>query len=185
MPILAKEPDLFPENLLSEEGQSTVDSKWWAVYTIARREKDFMRRLRQMSIPHYGPLVQRRYRSPNGRMRHSYIPLFPGYVFLFAEEDQRHQAFTSNCISSCLSIPDSELLVRDLRQLNGLIESEAPLTPEARIEPGMAVRVKSGSMAGTEGYVIKRHGEQRLVVAVQFLQQGASVLLEDVQLERI
>jgi hypothetical protein len=36
-----------------------------------------------------------------------------------------------------------------------------------------------------EGVVVKRRGEQRLVVAVRFLNQGASIELEDVDLERI
>ena len=34
-----------------------------------------------------------------------------------------------------------------------------------------------------EGIVVKRRGKDWLVVAVRFLQQGASVLLEDFQVE--
>ena len=66
-----------------------------------------------------------------------------------------------------------------------LISSDAPLTPESRIEAGMRIRVRSGSLAGLEGVVIKRRGMQRLLVIVHFLQQGASVQLEDYQVERI
>jgi hypothetical protein len=36
-----------------------------------------------------------------------------------------------------------------------------------------------------EGTVVGRKGEQRLVVAVRFLNQGASIELEDVDLERL
>ncbi len=186
MPILPKEPDVYPETLFDRsEFDLPENTQWWAVYTLARREKDLMRRLRQMSIAHYGPMIKRRSRSPSGRVRHAYVPLFAGYVFLLANEEQRYQALTTNCVSRCLAIPDADQLWHDLLQIRQLIEFDAPLTPEARIEPGMMVRIKSGSMIGTEGHVIKRHGQERLVVAVQFLQQGASVLLEDVQLERI
>jgi hypothetical protein len=45
--------------------------------------------------------------------------------------------------------------------------------------------VKSGALLGLEGTVIKRRGTERLLVIVQFLQQGASVELEDYQVERI
>ena len=38
-------------------------------------------------------------------------------------------------------------------------------------------------MAGLEGVVVKRRGKDWLLVAVQFLQQGASVMLEDFQVE--
>jgi len=186
MPILPKEPDVFPETLFEQpDFDLPEDLGAWAVYTLSRREKDLMRRLRQMSIAHYGPMIKRRSRSPSGRVRHTYVPLFPGYVFLFATEEQRQRALTTNCISRCLPIPEPAELWRDLIQIRRLIGSDAPLSPEARIEPGMMVRIKSGSMVGTEGHVIKRHGQERLVVAVRFLQQGASVLLEDVQVEQI
>jgi hypothetical protein len=36
-----------------------------------------------------------------------------------------------------------------------------------------------------EGTVVKRRGEERLVVAVRFLNQGVSMELEDVDLERL
>ncbi len=73
--------------------------------------------------------------------------------------------------------------MHDLRQIRHLIELDAPLTVEAQIEPGRRVRVRSGSMAGLEGTVKKRRGRDWLVVAVEFLGQGASVLLEDFQVE--
>ena len=38
-------------------------------------------------------------------------------------------------------------------------------------------------MAGLEGTVIKRHGETRLLVSVDFLQKGASVAIDDFQVE--
>lgn len=186
MPILAKEPDIFPDDLLDSEPVDEVATRdWWVVYTLSRREKDFMRRLRQMEVAHYGPMIKKRNRSPGGRVRHSYVPLFPGYVFLQADEEHRQLAMTTNCISRCLPVVEVGRLQRDLHQIRQLIEVGAPLTPESRLEPGMPVRIKSGHMAGIEGYVIKRHGQQRLVVAVQFLQQGASLLLEDFQVEAI
>ena len=77
------------------------------------------------------------------------------------------------------------MLVDDLRAIKRLIDSEKPLTPEARILPGQFVRVKSGPLRGVEGIVAKRKGGQRLIVAVRFLNQGASIELEDVDLERL
>jgi hypothetical protein len=40
-------------------------------------------------------------------------------------------------------------------------------------------------LRGLEGVVVKRRGEERLVVAVRFLNQGASIEVEDVDLERL
>jgi transcription antitermination factor NusG len=138
-----------------------------------------------MEIPFYCPLIRHRQRSANSRMRFSYIPLFPGYVFVFASEDQRYQTLTTNLVSRCLEVPDPEELLHDLRQVYQLVQSDAPLTPEDRIEPGTRIRVRTGSLMGLEGTVLKRRGMQRLLVIVRFLQQGVSVQLEDDQVERI
>lgn len=184
MPILPSEPDIFPPELLERPTLDTSsDSRWWAMYTLARREKELMRRLRSMQVAFYSPLVHQRTRSPGGRARDSYLPLFASYVFVFGTDGQRQQALTTNCVSRCLQVPDGAKLVHDLRQIRQLIELDAPLTVEARIEPGRRVRVRFGPMAGLEGTVVKRRGRDWLVVAVEFLGQGASVLLEDFQVE--
>lgn len=187
MPILPREPDIFPEEVLEESCAAArrPGVRWWAVYTLSRREKDLIRRLRAMQIAHYCPFIRKRTRSPGGRVRTSFVPLFDGYVFMLGTEDDRMQALTTNCIARCLPVPDGRELAHDLRQIRRLIESDAPLTPEARIEPGQRVRIKSGSLAGLEGMVIGRRGAERLLVAVAFLQKGASIQLEDYQVERI
>lgn len=187
MPILDRESDIHPPDLLSriDEPNTEDPSQWWVLYTLPRREKDLMRRLRALDVPFYGPLVQRKSRTPGGRTIRSWVPLFAGYVFLHATEQQRHTTLTTNCVSRCLAVPSQEELVADLLQVQRLISSNAPLTPEARIEPGMRVRIRSGSLAGLEGTVVQRRGEERLIVAVRFLQQGASIELTDFSVERI
>ncbi len=183
MPLLPKEPDTFPEDLLQRS--NIGDATWFVLHTLPRREKELARRLLRMEIPFYAPVIERRLRSAQGRTRSSFVPLFPGYVFMLADREQRQQSFTSNCIARSLDVIDSDQLVRDLRQIQQLIQSNAPLTPESRIEPGMRVRVRSGALAGLEGTVVKRRGTERLLVMVHLLQQGASVQLEDYQVERI
>ena len=184
MPILPREPDLFPAELFDRlEGADAPAGQWWAMYTLARREKELMRRLRALGIAHYGPLVAKRTRSPGGRIRESYVPLFASYVFVLGTDAERQQALATHCVSRCLSVSEPRQFLHDLRQIHRLVELNAPLTVEARIEPGRRIRVRSGPMAGLEGTVIKRRGKDWLVVAIAFLQQGASVMLEDFQVE--
>ncbi len=186
MPILARELDLFPEDLLEQQGLGQeADKLWWAIYTKSRHEKELMRRLCGLNIAFYTPLIARRRRSPGGRIRTAYVALFAGYVFLYGNESDRCCALGTNCVSRCLHVSDGVELTRDLRQIHRLIESGAPLTPEARLDPGVGVRVRSGPLAGIEGVVIKRAGATRLQIAVNFLQKGASLLLEDTEVERL
>jgi len=190
MPILPKQRDIFPAGLLAESGgpreaQEAGSGHWVAFYTLARREKDLMRKLEAASIPFYAPLVRRRLRSAAGRVRSSFVPLFPGYVFSLVDDEQRRAALATNTVARWLSIADERMLVDDLLAIKRLIDTDKPLTPEARIEPGQPVRVRSGALRGLEGTVVKRKGEDRLLVAVRFLNQGASIELEDVDLERL
>ena len=184
MPILKREDDLFPPDLFENEAiLEDPERNWWCIYTLSRREKDLMRKLAAKEIPHYGPVIPKRYRSPNGRLRTSYVPLFPNYVFMFGNDDERYQAMTTNCISRCSPIKDQEQLVVDLRQVSAVINIGVPLTPEARLEPGNKVRVKTGPFAGYEGTVIRREGKTRLLLSIHFLEQGVSMEMDEGLLE--
>jgi transcription antitermination factor NusG len=186
MPILAQEPDIYPADLFEwEELGAESDRRWWALYTLARREKELMRQLRAREIPHYGPMIPKRYRSPGGRLRQSFVPLFPGYVFIYGDNSQRYDALTTNCVSRYLSVADGVELTRDLHQFYQLILAGVPLTPEERLEAGDLVRVRRGILAGIEGVVLRREGRTRLLVAVNFLQRGASLVLDDADFEVI
>jgi hypothetical protein len=182
MPILQSEPDLYPDNLFTGEVEGR---SWWAVYTLARREKELMRRLRAMKIAHYGPIIPCSYRAPNGRRRISHLPLFSNYVFLCGDEHDRRQALTTNCVSRVIVVNEPQRLCTDLKNLWSLIQLGTPLAPEARIEAGHRVIVKNGLFAGHTGIVIRRQGRTRLLVTVDFLQQGASADLDDCDVERI
>ncbi len=181
MAILPDESEIYPDTLLDSP---PTDARWWAAYTLARREKVFMERLRKFNLPFYGPLITKTTRSPSGRVGTAFVPLFPGYVFL-CNEEQRAEAFRTKCVVRIIEAPDKAELLFDLRQIYQLIASDAPLTPEARLSKGMKVRIRSGPLSGIEGSVIKRHGKDTLLVAVNFLQQGASVMVEDYETERI
>lgn len=182
MPILAKEPDMFPETLLDQPAVG-IDESWFAMYTLARHEKELMRKLRPLNIAHYGPMVQQRKRSPQGRIRTSYVPLFTGYVFVRGDEVARHEAVSTGCISRCLPVADAELLLGDLKQIRQLIERGSDIRPEPRPLTGRPAIVKTGAMVGLKGTITKVHSQHRLTVVVNFMQQGASVLVDEADVE--
>lgn len=186
MPTLASEPDIFPADLFERPGLGEESgTSWWAMYCRPRQEKKLMRHLRPLEVAFYTPIVPKRSRLASGRIRTSYLPLFSNYVFVYGDPGARRKAVETGCVSRWLPVPDPAGLTGDLRRVRQLIHSGAPVTPESRLQPGMRVRVRSGPFAGFEGTILRREKETRLLVAVHFLQQGASVLLEDCQLERI
>ncbi len=183
MPILKREPDIFPSTLL--ESEQATESTWWAVYTRARQEKKLMRILLAEEISFYAPIIERRHRSPSGRLRKTYEPLFSNYVFVCGDESARYKAISSGCASRHFEIEQIDELVEDLRQIRGLIASDAPLSPESRLEPGQRVRIRNGPFAGYEGVITRRDKDVRLQVFVRFMEQGVSVAIEDCQADPI
>jgi len=208
MPLLKPEQDIWPLHLLDdpasdecrdESGQENGDAHeqgivvpslaltepWWALYTLARFEKKLMRQLLEANVPFYGPTIARRYRSPQGRIRTSVEPLFPNYVFIMGDEMARYKAVATGSVSRCMPVADASELVTDLRQIRNLILTDSPLSPELRLQPGQKVRVKTGVFKGFEGTIIRRENEVRLLISVRYMGRGASVVLDDCQLERI
>ena len=179
-------PSMWPEDLLDEsvEDFSDPDLRWWVMYTKSRQEKALARDLFGHQINFYLPLV--RHTKIYGRRKiHTDEPVFAGYLFMYGTEDQRVDSLKTNRISRILDVLDPQALRSDLSQLRQLIASNAPLTVESRIRPGNRVRIKRGQLAGLEGTVLYRRGETRILIQVDFLQQGASIAIDDYLLEPI
>jgi transcription antitermination factor NusG len=184
MPVLARELDIFPDNLFEVAAQSSR-SRWYALYTMSRREKELMRRLHALSIPFYCPIVPKRGKTPRGRSYTAYEPLFRNYVFLYGDDEARYTSQTTNCVSSYVQVPDGNALASQLKQFHDLIRMDVPLLPEALLAPGQRVRIRAGRFRNFEGTIIRREHEVRLLVSIDFIQQGASLLLEDFEVEAI
>jgi transcriptional antiterminator RfaH len=187
MPILERETSVFPcdlfEDVQYDPGMS--HRQWWAIFTKSRQEKALARDLERLEIPFFLPLIMRQNRIRN-RVVEAYLPLFSGYVFMCGQDDDRVRSLTTNRVSTVLAVPNQWQLRNDLKHLNHLIEVDAPLTVERRLEPGRRVRIKNGPMRGLEGIITQRRGgKRRLLVAVEFLQHGVSVEIDDFMVEPV
>lgn len=144
-----------------------------------------MRGLLSLEIPFYCPIVASRFRSPAGRLRTSYLPLFTNYLFMYGDGFNRYRALQTNLISKTIEVENGIELASDLRQIQRLIQLGAPLSVEAKLQPGCKVRIKTGPLTGVEGVILKRQGASFLFIAVNFLQQGALVKLESCEVESV
>jgi hypothetical protein len=184
MPILETETNIFPENLLDEAAGNDENRQWWVLMTKSRQEKAVARDLLSRRLPFYLPLIWKD-NFFRGRRLRSHIPLFANYVFLFGTDAERVSSLQSNRLCQTLHVAEQAELMNDLRSVQRLILSDAPLTVESRLEAGRRVRVKAGAMRGVEGQVTQRRSRSRLLVLVHFLQTGVSVEMDDFMLEPI
>lgn len=175
MPVLAAEPALFPETLF--DGPPAEGSRWLVLHTRPRQEKAVARELTAARLPFFLPLVAKRL-NMRGRRMTSFVPLFPGYVFRLAGREEPPLARLAPRLAHRLDVPDQSRLWDDLRQIRQLIHSGLPITREDRLGPGAQVTICQGPLAGLRGKVVRTASDYRFVVRVDFIQQGACVLLD-------
>lgn len=183
MPLAPDETCLFPECLLESPQTVTSDSaRWWVIHTRPRAEKVLARRLLSLEIGFFLPLYENRL-TKSGRVRSSYLPLFPGYVFMYGGDQDRRHTIETNQIAQVLVVPDQRELFSELQRIKLLLDTRLKLTPEQRLQPGTKVRIVAGALAGLTGVVIRQGRQLRFVVAVSFLQSGAAVDVESWMIE--
>lgn len=179
MPILASEPDAFPENLFDSDTVLPTDGRaWWVLHTRPRQEKSLARQLHAEGLPYYLPSVARR-SLIRGRVMTAHIPLFPSYLFLLGDDRERVRALTTGRVVRTLAVVDQPRAWHDLRQIQTLIASGTPIRPEDKLEPGILVEIHSGPLCGLQGRILRGASGNRFVVQVDFIQKGASVEIED------
>jgi transcription antitermination factor NusG len=185
MPILPPEDDVFPADYWQKEGADRDPGRrWWCLHTKPRQEKAAARHLRALHLTHYLPSIVRKTKTPGGRALRSVVPLFPGYLFLLADDYERAAAVRGNHLANVLHVLDQAGLVRDLRSLYHVLASGQPVVPEPSYPVGTRVRILDGPLQGAVGTVTSRLGRrERFAATIQFLGRGASIELMDWQVE--
>jgi transcriptional antiterminator RfaH len=178
MPILPPETDMFPENLFSIAASTRESTRSWSVFhTRPRQEKSVARELGERGLPFYLPLESKR-TWIRGRAVPVQTPLFPGYVFFLGDEQERLRALATRRIVRTLKVHDQDELTRDLQQIRRLLASGTAVQLEKTLAPGSLVEITTGPLAGLRGTVLCGEKQRRILVAVHFLHQGASVRLD-------
>lgn len=188
MPILPAEPDLYPTDLwqgFERQGDGPPEKLWWCLHTRPRQEKATARDLRAQKIAFYLPQVVHEDRTPQGRKTRSVLPLFTSYLFILADEQERVQSMKRNRLVRVIDVADQAGLDHDLRQIHQLLASGLAVVAEPVVPVGARVRILTGPLTGIEGRVIRRGKRDQFVAVVHFLGSGATVDLEDWQVEQL
>jgi transcriptional antiterminator RfaH len=182
MPVLAAEPTVYPDDLLTVPLPADEPSAVWHVlHTKPRQEKSLARELLRKEIAFYLPLTSRRW-DLRGRVMVSHLPLFPGYLFLRAGRDALLTALSTRRVVRPLDVPDQQRLDADLRQVQRLLSSGLEVDAHDRLVIGQEVEITSGPLTGFRGRVLRTASGNRFVVEVDFIQRGASVLCDGMAL---
>jgi transcription antitermination factor NusG len=167
VPILKREVDLFPRELFENAAGLPP---WRVAFARSRQEKRLARHLVERQVPFYLPLQEKVARR-EGRLRVSYLPLFPGYVFF---RGPALPALTSNVVCQVLEVHDQPGLERELSSLWRLQAAGAPLVPHAYLAAGDRVEIVAGPLRGFVGTILRQKGRLRLVVGISLLGRAAA-----------
>jgi transcriptional antiterminator RfaH len=185
MPLLPLEPYVFPSDLLKPADTTKNGIKvegpdtrvWWAVHTKPRAEKALARKFHGAGLHFFLPLGKKEWQS-RGRLLSSFVPLFPGYIFLCGDDQARLEALQTNQVARLIPVTDGPQLINDLIRVHRMMQADLTLTPEERLQPGMPVRIVEGPLMGMEGKIIQRGRRLCFIVEVHFLQRGVSVEID-------
>ncbi len=151
--------------------------KWFAVYTNYKREKIVEKRLKEKGVQCYLPL-QRLVRQYSKRRKIVDLPLMSCYVFVkITKSDYVRVLETEHVLNfvhfsrNLISIPDDEILL-----LKRILGEELELSVEQNVwEPGDAVEIVQGNLAGLKGKLVERQGKNQFLV--EFEKLGYKLLL--------
>jgi len=173
-------PILYPQGCTLEE----IHGQWWVAHVKSRNEKALAQNLGKWEIPYFLPLIEKRSRR-KGRTYKTLLPIFSGYLFFCGDQEQRHQALTTNRIAQVIEVADQKQLIRELVPIYKAITSGLPMDCHKRLDVGKRCRVTGGPLMGAEGIVLRQENQLRILLEVKILGQAAAVEIDADLLEEI
>lgn len=171
-------------NSLIQVPLNHLDGRWYVLHTKARNEKALSTELTRERIQHFLPLIRRR-RVYDGRIRSVELPLFPGYLFLCGEREDRDFAVRTNRVANVLEAPDQPRLRDELKQIERVVSGHDGVELYPGLVEGSRCRVIAGTLAGLEGIVLRRRGIWKVYLGVEMLGQSAELEIDPAYLELI
>jgi transcription antitermination factor NusG len=182
--ILKSSVSAEPERLLSSPQSPTC---WFAVETKARFEKKVTAQLENKGFKVFLPLLTENHIWTD-RNKSVTVPLFPGYAFVLTDRSQSayHGVLRTAGLIRFVSFGGvvAEVAQKHIDDLELLLRQKVPLSLHAFVDVGRRVKIKSGSLKGLEGILMKCEKE-KLVVSIHSIQRSLAIEIQGYDLEPV
>lgn len=162
--------------------------KWYAVQTRSRHEKMVARQLEGQGFATFLP-VTTQLRQWSDRRKMVEMPLFPGYTFLRMtyQPEQRLRVLNTDGIVGFVGVQGQGTAIpdRQIEHIQNLITSQVPFESYPFLKVGQRVRIRSGSLNGTEGILVGQESDRMLVISVELIQRSVSIRVQGYEVEAI
>lgn len=157
---------------------------WYALHVKPRTEKKTVEWLRHYRIWHYLPVYRKTVKVQRRKVTRE-LPLFPGYVFVRMNADERLAMLRTNLLVRTIAVSEPRKMIHQLRQIAHAGKSGHEMRTMPKFVAGDLVKVKIGPMYGVEGYVLQDSGGSYIVLNVEILGQAVAVKIPPEDCERI
>jgi transcription antitermination factor NusG len=161
---------------------------WYAIQTRSRHEKMVAHQLQNQGIITFLPLSSQM-REWSDRQKLVQLPLFPGYAFVrlvYGPEERLRVLRTEGVVSFVgtsgqgIAIPEAQI-----EHIQTLLASKVPFESHPFLKAGQRVRIRGGSLDGTEGILVRQDADRMLVISVDLIQRSLSMRLEGYEVEAV
>lgn len=113
------------------------------------------------------------------------LPLFPGYLFTRLFPEERLKMLQTNLIVKTILATQPRKMIHQLRQIAHASKGDTAMLTADMCKVGDYVRVISGPMRGTEGYIQRKGREASLCLNVEILGVAVEVSVSPYDVEKI
>lgn len=174
------------ENEIAAVAPHMGSARWYALYTTARHERVVARQLEERGIDTFLPLYKAWHRWKD-RRKEVELALFPSYVFVRIEEEQKLRVLKVAGAVHVVSFNGkmAALPEREIEALRNALENQVYAEPCPYLRVGRKVRVKRGPMSGAEGILSRKKDKCRVVISVDVLMRSVAVEVDGSDLEAV
>ncbi len=173
--------------VISGSVKKTVASKWYAIYTNPRAEKQVRDRLIEADVEVFLPL-QKTYRIWSDRKKLIEKPLLSSYVFVKVSPLEFPKVYQTQGVVRFVTFEGQPASIpqKQIDNLRLLINSDAEIEVSSeKFEQGDFVEVIRGSLVGLTGELIKTGAQKRVVIRIDRLDQNLILKIPLTFLRRI
>jgi transcription termination/antitermination protein NusG len=157
--------------------------RWYAVYTLARHEKAVARHLEERGLSYFLPLYQAIHRW-NKRSSRVSLPLFPGYVFVHTNAQERCKPLQVPGVLryAGTGAAPSPIANEEIEALRKILVNGKDVGPHPYLSAGQPVRICSGPLAGLCGIIQRTKSGNRFIISVEMIKQSIAIELDGFQI---
>lgn len=165
-----------------------MDKKWFVLQSKPLKEMTVYNQIYKKNIEVYLPLVDTiRYWSDRKKIVKT--PLFPGYMFVHADNNERYEAISNTFGALRYLMYQHKFAVITDEEINNIkismLEPERVKIEDTNFYEGDLIEITHGIFRGLKGFIMQFHGNYKLMVSIVEMNTTFSVQLNNSEVKLI